>query len=125
MLDTGRLEVPEDVWVAGWWHDEPEPGEPGASVITGHSDDYQGPALFISLKGLNPGDLVAVGHADGTTTDLTVQTTELHDKDAFPTDRVYSRGDDPVLRLVTCGGGFTTSVSIPIMPSACCRCLIK
>lgn len=38
-----------------------------------------------------------------------MHTREQHLKDALPVDRIWGEVDDPVLRLVTCGGDFDRS----------------
>lgn len=102
----GTIEVPSDFSQAGWWVDGPEPGEVGPSVILGHVDSRRGPAVFFDLLELRPGDAVHVDRSDGTTVTYIVERTEQHPKDAFPTQAVYGPTDEPVLRLVTCGGTF-------------------
>jgi hypothetical protein len=52
---------------AGWYKYSVTPGQIGTSVIEGHVDNDQGPAVFFRLGGLRPGDLVKVRLADGMT----------------------------------------------------------
>ena len=75
-------------------------------MILGHVDSRRGPAVFFDLDELAPGDAIHVDRRDGTTVSYTVERTEQHAKDAFPTQAVYGPTDHPVLRLVTCGGDF-------------------
>jgi sortase (surface protein transpeptidase) len=104
------LQVPEDFGVAGWYTGRPVPGEPGPSVIVGHVDSKRGPAVFYRLDEVGPGAMVEVARSDGTTARFAVVAKEQHDKDAFPTDRVYGPTDSSQLRLITCGGSFDRSV---------------
>lgn len=104
--DDGSLEVPAGAHVTGWWTAGPEPGEASAAVITGHVDSHDGPGVFFLLHQLEAGELVHVDRVDGSTTTWVVRSTEQHAKEYFPTRRVYARSPRPLLRLVTCGGGF-------------------
>lgn len=103
---AGALEPPADFDRAGWYTGSAAPGEIGPSVIAGHVDSYSGPAVFVRLGDLAPGDDVLVDRADGTTVRFTVTDTQRHPKDDFPTEEVYGPTVQPVLRLITCGGEF-------------------
>ena len=105
----GTLEVPDDFSLAGWYVHRPVPGEPGPAVIAGHIDSKTGPAVFYKLPELAPGALVEVGRADGSVARFEVVTREQHDKDSFPTERVYGPTQSSELRLITCGGDFDRS----------------
>ena len=104
--DDGALEAPRDFAVVGWYEDGPEPGEPGATVVAGHVDSYDGPAVFYRLRELVAGNEVRVVGADGVEAAYTVTRIEQYPKDAFPTGEVYAASDRSTLRLVTCGGDF-------------------
>jgi hypothetical protein len=106
---SGALEVPDATDETGWWTGGPEPGEQGPAVVAGHVDSRQGPAVFYRLAELQPGDVIDVIRADGTQLRFTVQRTEQHAKDAFPTDTVYAPTAGAELRLITCGGAFDRS----------------
>ena len=106
LRDDGRIEVPADFDVTGWWVDGPEPGETGPAVILGHVDSRDGPAVFFDLPRLDPGDPILIDRQDGSTVTYLVERVEQHPKDAFPTESVYGPTSEPVLRLVTCGGVF-------------------
>ncbi|WP_159944958.1 MULTISPECIES: class F sortase [unclassified Nocardiopsis] len=104
---TGVLEAPEDTDTVGWYQAGPWPGQAGPAVMGAHVDSASGPAVFFWLRRLEPGDEVTVARADGTEAVFTVYEVHEHDKNAFPTQRVYgSTGNRAELRLVTCGGAF-------------------
>ena len=100
------LQVPGDAASAGWWRGGPEPGERGASVIAGHVDSRNGPAVFYRLRALRPGAAIEVTTEEGTTARFVVERTERYAKDRFPTRRIYGRTRGSTLRLVTCAGSF-------------------
>lgn len=104
--DDGALQVPQDFAVVGWYEDGPEPGEPGATVLAGHVDSHDGPAVFYRLEDLVAGNEVRVIGADGVEAVYTVTRIEQYPKLAFPTDEVYAVSDRSILRLITCGGDF-------------------
>jgi hypothetical protein len=104
--DDGRLEVPADPDVAGWYVRGPRPGAAGPAVIVGHVDSRRGPAVFHRLPQLAPGDEVVVHLADGEEVPFEVQRLERWPKDDFPTDAVYREAEGAELRLITCGGVF-------------------
>lgn len=104
--EAGVLDGPEDFAVAGWWAGGPVPGAVGAAVLVGHVDSYKGPAVFIRVRELKPGDRIDVGRLGGSTVSFTVDAVQQYRKDEFPTARVYGPTTGPELRLITCGGEF-------------------
>ncbi len=104
--ENGVLPPPDSYDGTGWWHAGPEPGEAGPAIIAGHVDSGSGPAVFVRLDELRPGDEILVDRADGSTVAFTAERTERYPKAEFPTDEVYGSTPGPQLRLVTCGGAF-------------------
>jgi sortase (surface protein transpeptidase) len=102
----GTLQVPASTTVAGWYTASPRPGEIGSSIIAGHIDSTQGPAVFFRLRLLRPGDLVYVRRSDGTLAVFRVYAEHMYPKNDFPTQRVYGPTPDAELHLITCGGVF-------------------
>jgi sortase (surface protein transpeptidase) len=78
-------------------------------VIVGHVDSREGPAVFFRLGELRRGDRIMVGRDGGATVAFTVERVERHPKEALPVERIWSPATRPVLRLITCGGGFDRS----------------
>jgi hypothetical protein len=91
---------------AAWYKYSATPGQIGASVIEGHVDTYQGPAVFFRLGALRPGDRVEVTLADGITAVFRVTGTREYLKSSFPAKTIYGATDYAALRLITCGGAF-------------------
>lgn len=106
LTDDGSMEIPKDFSVTGWWTGRPPPGELGPSIIVGHVDNQQGPAVFYELRYLEVGDLIEVDRSDGLIAWFKVREVELVDKLEFPIDKVYGTTTAPELRLITCGGSF-------------------
>jgi sortase (surface protein transpeptidase) len=103
---AGALVPPEDFDRAGWFADGAVPGDVGPSVVAGHVDSHDGPAVFFRLHEVVAGDEVLVDRADGSTVRFTVTATNRFPKDEFPTEDVYGPTPRAELRLITCGGEF-------------------
>ena len=91
---------------AAWYKYSATPGQIGSSVIEGHVDSYQGPAVFFRLGALRPGDTVDVTLADGITAIFRVTGVREYLKSRFPAKAIYGATDFAALRLITCGGAF-------------------
>ncbi|MFF1699632.1 class F sortase [Streptomyces sp. NPDC058257] len=98
---------PEDPNLAGWFTGAVSPGEKGTSVIVGHVDNQQGPAVFYGLGSLKKGNRVEVLRWDRKTAVFEIYGIEVFEKDDFPGRRVYKDKGTPELRVITCGGGFS------------------
>lgn len=108
LTEQRELEVPplRKADTASWYRLSPTPGDPGASVIVGHVDSEEGPAVFHRLGTLERDDRFRVSRADGRVAVFAVDQVATYDKDTFPTRRVYGSTRDPQLRLITCGGDY-------------------
>ncbi|WP_329112798.1 class F sortase [Streptomyces sp. NBC_01353] len=95
--------------LAGWYADGTTPGSPGTAVVAGHVDTPSGPAVFHRLGALKKGAEITVDRQDGRTALFKVDAVEVHAKDDFPDDRVYRGSARPELRLITCGGSWSSS----------------
>lgn len=107
--EEGWVDAPpaEDPNLAGWFTGAVSPGEKGTSVIVGHVDNQQGPAVFYGLGSLKKGNRVEVLRRDRKTAVFEIYGIEVFEKDNFPGSRVYSDKGAPELRVITCGGGFS------------------
>ncbi|MFF2746089.1 class F sortase [Kitasatospora sp. NPDC058048] len=105
---AGQLDAPppDDKNLVGWYRDGVTPGERGSAVLAGHVDTAKGPAVFLLLSFLLPGNKVEVSRADGTVAVFSVDSVETFAKNAFPDAKVYGRTPDAQLRLITCGGTY-------------------
>ncbi|MFF5921490.1 class F sortase [Streptomyces flavochromogenes] len=104
----GRLATPpiDNPLVVGWYAKGVTPGERGTAVVVGHRDTRTGPAIFVSLDSLSPGNTVRVARADGKVAVFTVDRVVTYAKNDFPDKEVYGSTGRPELRLLTCGGAF-------------------
>jgi len=102
----GELAVPDDFDRAFWFEGSAVPGDPGVSVLVGHIDDDDGPAVFFPLQRLKAGEEVLIPRSDGSTARYTVSELKVFPKGRFPTEEVFGAGSGPGLRLITCIGRF-------------------
>lgn len=102
----GEVEVPADPDRAGWFDLGPVPGDLGSSVILGHVDSIDGPAVFADLGTLRQGQRVTVSLEDGSVAVFGVQSVRLYANEDFPAQDVYGSQDRRELNLVTCGGAY-------------------
>ncbi len=91
---------------AAWYKYSPTPGQIGTSVIEGHVDTYQGPAVFFRLGALRPGDRIVVRLADRVTAIFRVTGVRRYLKSRFPAKVIYGAANYAALHLITCGGAF-------------------
>lgn len=98
----GAMQTP-DFGDAAWYSPGPRPGEPGGSVLVAHVHGPAGPDVFWRLGELRPGDVVTVRHTEGVSRFLVDEVSQTP-KDALPTDRIWADTQQPLLRLITCGG---------------------
>ncbi|MET8508418.1 class F sortase [Streptomyces sp. NPDC004787] len=105
---SGSLATPpvDNPRVVGWYANGVTPGERGTAVVVGHRDTRTGPAIFLNLDSLDPGNTIRVARADGRVAVFTVDRVRTYAKSAFPDGEVYGAAKRPELRLITCGGAF-------------------
>ncbi len=101
----GELAVPDDFDRAFWFEGSAVPGDAGVSVLVGHIDDDDGPAVFFPLQRLKAGEEILIPRSDGSTARYTVSELKVFPKGRFPTEEVFG-GSGPGLRLITCIGRF-------------------
>ncbi|MFD7020071.1 sortase domain-bontaining protein [Streptomyces sp. NPDC059928] len=60
---------------------------------------------------MSAGDTIEVGRAGGSTAVFKIRESEQVDKKDFPLNKVYGTTDRPELRLITCGGPISRTVT--------------
>ncbi len=102
--ENSEIEVPKSFETVAYYKYGPTPGELGPSVVLGHVDSFEGPAVFYSLGQVKIGELIEIDREDGTTARFVVESMERPKQSDFPTKRVYGNIAYPGLRLITCTG---------------------
>ncbi|WP_426566528.1 class F sortase [Angustibacter sp. McL0619] len=108
----GRLTVPDDVHVAGWWSSGARIGDPfGSMVLVGHIDDaQQGIGEMAALLTARPGDRVRVSGSSLSQTYRVTDVRRLLKAELTTTlvggSTVFDQRVPGRLVLVTCSGPF-------------------
>jgi LPXTG-site transpeptidase (sortase) family protein len=102
---SGRMNLPTNLWNAGWYDRGPVPGAPGDAVIEGHAGYPNAPLLFANLKKLRSGDKIVVVLADGSHQLFLVDSVAVWRPGTAPADMGQPYGP-PRLTLITCTGPF-------------------
>lgn len=98
----GAMEMP-DFGDAAWYDRGPRPGRPGGAVVVAHVHGPDGPDLFAGLAELRPGDEVTVHGTRRSTTFVVTAVVDVA-KERLPYARIWPESEEPLLRLITCGG---------------------
>ncbi|MFB1083430.1 sortase domain-bontaining protein [Jeotgalibacillus sp. JSM ZJ347] len=106
LLDNGEMEVPEETDVTGWYNRGIQPGAVGNSVIAGHVDSKEGPAIFFYLKDIEPGAEIIVTDEHGVKLTFEVKTKESYPTDDSPIEKIFGPSDKRSLNIITCTGTF-------------------
>ncbi|WP_326585835.1 class F sortase [Streptomyces sp. NBC_00481] len=109
LTPTGSLDVPpaEKANLAGWYEAGTTPGERGTTIVAGHVDNADGPAVFFRLGALKRGAIIEMDRRDGGVAVFTVDAVEVYAARDFPDEKVYGAAPGPELRVITCGGGYS------------------
>jgi len=106
----GSIQMPPILeWITGWYKYSPTPGQIGPAVIVGHVDNYENISVFWRLRYVVPGDDIYITRADGSIAHFKVTSLQQVAQDNFPTQAIYGNISYPGLRLITCGGTFSTA----------------
>jgi sortase (surface protein transpeptidase) len=106
---NGEMEVPPSISQVAWYRHGPRPGEAGSAVLAAHVDFDGRPGAFRRLDELALGDLVLVARG-GSWDAFRVVGRTTYRKSELPAAELFRRTGDPILTLVTCGGGFNPSL---------------
>ncbi len=106
LLENGEMDVPNDIVSTGWYKNGYMPGEPGNSVIAGHVDGKNGPAVFYDIGKLKQGDEVIVTGENGAELTFVVERLEIYPFDDSPIREIFGFSNGSHLNLITCTGEY-------------------
>lgn len=104
--NNGAMDVPTNIWHAGWLENGVRPGETGNAVIAGHRDSVRGGAIFLDLEKLKVGDKIYVSDQWGWELTFEVTAMESYDPSNAPMERIFGETSEKQLNLITCTGNF-------------------
>jgi LPXTG-site transpeptidase (sortase) family protein len=104
LLPGGKLDVPADRGILGWYNLGPRPGEQGNSVIDGHLNTKEGDGAFWNLKHVKVGDLVHVSDKNGITKTFRVREMHVYPVADAPMKKIFGYDKNKHLNLITCAG---------------------
>ena len=102
---SGHLNLPQNLWNAGWYKGGPVPGAPGDAVIEGHAGYPNAPLLFGKLRLLHAGDQIVIVLADGSRRLFVVDSLTIWAAGTGPPGMGEPYGPAR-LTLITCTGPF-------------------
>ncbi|ANU24068.1 class F sortase [Planococcus donghaensis] len=105
VTENGEMAVPNNIEDVSWFSPGYEPGANGRSVIAGHVDGVDGPAIFWDLAKLQPGDDVVIQGAEKTLT-FKIHTMESVPLDLADVTEIFGYTSSPELVLITCSGTY-------------------
>lgn len=108
--EAGEMESPRDYSEIGWWSPGARAGDNGRAVLAGHVDSPWGPAVFIDLHELQPGDEIIVGNGLAELRFI-VRGAAVYRADAAPVEQIFGPSSEQELVLITCGGWFDRSTA--------------
>lgn len=103
---AGNMDVPKQWDTTAWYKLGAKPGQVGQAVIAGHYDSDTGPAIFVNLDQLLPGDTVYVVDSVGRRLKFVVEKVERYPGNQFPIPTVFGTSTQARLNLITCSGQF-------------------
>jgi sortase (surface protein transpeptidase) len=105
---SGAMEIPP-VGLVGWYKLGPAPGAAGPAVIVSHVMWHGKKGAFYLLKDLKAGDQVLIYDKSGDVAVFQVDSQETTLKTDLPTERIWNKTTEPVIRLITCGGVYNSA----------------
>lgn len=100
-----RMDIPKNVYNAGWYYLGVRPGEIGNAVIAGHVNTPTfAPSIFSRLSDLKNGDTVSVEDQDKRVWNFRVVGQATYSTDNFPIEEVFGASNKKRLNLITCSG---------------------
>lgn len=109
LKENGEMAVTESFETTAWYQDGYKPGEPGNSVIGGHVDSRNGPAVFYKLNKLSKGDEITVKNKEGEERTFVVIDKKEYPWDDAPLKSIFGYSPASSLNLITCTGDFDHS----------------
>lgn len=103
--ENGKMQLPQDINVVGWYSPGFKPGEQGNAVVSGHLDSTTGEgAIFYHLHTVEPGDEIIITDQSGKEYQFIVREKTIYPYNQVPIDKVFGESPQKWLNLITCTG---------------------
>ncbi|OGK44245.1 hypothetical protein A3B40_03705 [Candidatus Roizmanbacteria bacterium RIFCSPLOWO2_01_FULL_37_16] len=103
--ENGKMQLPQDISVVGWYEPGVKPGELGNAVIAGHLDSATGEgAIFYNLNTMEKGDDIVIYDQAGKKYRFTVTEKVVYPYNQVPLDKIFGKSSKKMLNLITCTG---------------------
>ena len=106
VTSNDQIQVPPNIYEAGWYNQSSIPGQSGAMLIYGHVSSWTADGIFYSLKTLVMGDVIQIERGDGRMYSYKVVRKQIYNYQHINMAQVLSPVDPgkPGLNLMTCTG---------------------
>jgi sortase A len=112
VTEEGNMDVPQEWDNVAWYEPGTIPGDRGNAVVAGHYDSDTGPAVFIDLNELAPGDEIRIVTEDDEVLVFEVTEVESVHVDDADTRKIFGSTDERNLNLITCEGVWDPAVNM-------------
>jgi LPXTG-site transpeptidase (sortase) family protein len=107
--NQGVMLAPDNAYDVAWYDFSARPGFGGNAVFAAHVDYINvGPAVFWNIKDLEPGDIIEVQQADGTSVKYAVNFKQQYDAATAPVNDIVGPTPKESVTLITCSGTFSS-----------------
>lgn len=108
--ENGVMESTANAYDVAWYDFSARPGTGSNAVFSGHVDYHDvGEAVFWNLRDLQPGDVIDVRLADGTSYKYSVSAMNCMPVSEAPISEIVGPTQSEVVTLITCCGTFNSS----------------
>jgi sortase (surface protein transpeptidase) len=111
--NNNRLNAPNNIFNVGWWQASSQPGQTGATVLDGFTNNGTSPGLFAALADLAPGDTFKLQTGNNTVLNYVVVKTVEYGTNGLNMDQAISpvSSTQSGLNIITCTGQTLTCPS--------------
>ena len=106
LTKSGAMDVPANIFDAGWYKHGTIPGNKGNAVLAGHVDGLKGqPGIFVDLHKLQKGDALQIIDSNNVMISFTVREARIYGQNDQPGE-VFNASGAAHLNLITCTGAW-------------------
>ena len=111
LTKEGDMDVPVSETALGWYQNSAYPGNPGPSVLAGHTGLPNKPSPFRKLEQLQKGSELQIKDVSGTIALFTVTEITAYTPEKAPRERIFGSTTASQLAIITCSGTWSPSAN--------------